>query len=81
MTPKEMTQITLNHWTTNYRKEIQSLPRTWLLRQAQACASLTRLEMDAQIAAGASEEQAWSEARSLFCMAPPPKYDPSTMDR
>jgi hypothetical protein len=72
-----MTQETLNHWSRNYRKEIKNIPRTWLLRQAQACATLTRMEMDVLIAGGLQREQAWSEARGLFCFAPPPKYEKS----
>ena len=76
MTPKAMVQTTLNHWTRNYREEIQGSPKDWLLKQAEACAQLTRLEMDVLVAGGLQEEQAWAEARSLFCLAPPPKYDP-----
>lgn len=77
MTPKAMTQTTLNHWNSNYPKEVSSLPKDWLLRQATACAELTRLEMDVLVAGGLQEEQAWAEARSLFCLTRPPKYDPS----
>lgn len=81
MTPKAMAQTTLNHWTRNYPQEIQNLPKEWLLRQAQACASLTRMEMDVLVASGLDEEQAWAEARSLFCLKPPPKYDPQAEAR
>ena len=77
MTPKAMAQTTLNHWTRNYREETQALPKDWLLRQAEAGAQLTRQEMDVLVAGGLQEEQAWTEARSLFCLTPPPKYDPS----
>lgn len=81
MTLQEMAQTTLNHWTRNYRQEIQNLPRTWLLTQARACAELTQMEMDVLTADGLQPEQAWAEARSLFCLAPPPKYDPSAETR
>lgn len=81
MTPQAMAQTTLNHWTRNYLAEIQNLPRDWLLRQAQACAQLTQMEMDVLMAGGLQHEQAWAEARSLFCLAPPPKYDPSAEAR
>lgn len=77
MTPKAMAQMTLNHWTRNYPAETRDLPKAWLLRQAEACAQLTRQEMDVLVAGGLQEEQAWAEARSLFCLKPPPKYDPS----
>lgn len=78
MTPKAMAQTALNHWTRNYPQEIRNSPKTWLQRQAEACAQLTRLEMDVLVAGGLDEKQAWTEARNLFCLKPPPKYDPST---
>lgn len=81
MTLMEMTQTTLNHWTRNYRQEIQDSPKEWLLRQAEACARLTQMEMDVLIAGGTPSEQAWAEARSLFCLTPPPNYDPSEETR
>lgn len=77
MTPKAMVQATLSHWASNHPTETKDLPKDWLLRQAQACAQLTRLEMDVLVAGGLSEAEAWAEARSLFCLAPPPKYDQS----
>lgn len=75
MPPNAMTQTTLNHWARNYPREIQNSPPEWLLGQALACAKLTRMEMDVLVAGGLQESQAWSEARSLFCLARAPKYD------
>ena len=75
MTNQEMTQATLDNWKSNHRQQIKGVPMDWLTRQAQACASLTRLEMQTLMDSGMSESEAWAEARSLFCMAKPPKYD------
>jgi hypothetical protein len=74
MTLEEMTQITLNHWMTNYPDRVKKLKAGWLEKQAQACARLTRKEMDMQILVGLDEETAWTEARAYFCLKPPPSY-------
>jgi hypothetical protein len=42
-----------------------------------AAAKLTRLEMDNLKALGLDEATAWTEARNLFCLAPPPRMDHS----
>ena len=52
-----------------------------VLKQAMACARLTRKEMDDLKAIGLDEELAWTEARNLYCLAPPPKSDLSQTAR
>jgi hypothetical protein len=37
--------------------------------ESLACANLTRMEMDTLKLGGTTEEQAWTEARNLFCLA------------
>lgn len=44
-------------------------------------ARLTRAEMDSLKAIGLDEETAWTEARNLYCLAPPPKSDLSAKPR
>lgn len=77
MTIPEMTQITLNFWMKEFRSQALKMPKQERINQAMACARLTRKEMEALMAVGLDEETAWTETRNLFCLAPPPKYDPS----
>ena len=75
MTIEEMTQQTINHWKMYYPEEYAALDGGWAMRQATACAKLTRSEMDAQkmVAPGMTDEEAWNESRNLFCLTPPPE--------
>ena len=72
MTLDEMQQATINHWLTYHRSAAMKLGKE-LPKQAKACAQLTRKEMDSLKMIGLDEETAWTEARNLFCLAPPPK--------
>ena len=75
MTNEEMTQATLNHWRMYYPKEYRKLGKEQALAEATACAALTRSEMNAikMVNPGMADEEAWAEARNLFCMTPPPE--------
>ena len=75
MTDAEIIQITLNHWKMYYPKEYGKLGKERALAEATACASLTRSEMNAikMVNPGMADEEAWAEARNLFCMTPPPE--------
>ena len=75
MTLAEMQQMTVNHWTKHFRGQTQKMGQEEVLKQALACARLTRKEMDDLKAVGLDEETAWTEARNLFCLARPPKSD------
>lgn len=75
MTLEEMQAITLRHWKENYPQGLKALGPKMAERQALACAKLTRMEMDALKAVGVDEETAWTEARSLFCLTPPPEIE------
>lgn len=75
MTLAEMQQMTVNHWTRYFRSQTQKMGQEEVLKQALACARLTRKEMDDLKAVGLDEETAWTESRNLFCLAPPPKSD------
>lgn len=76
MTEAEMIQETMAHWVTYHRAALNKMPKEERLEQATACARLTRMEMDSLKAIGLDEETAWVEARNLFCLTRPPKYDP-----
>ncbi len=73
MTLQEMQQATVNFWWTQFRSQAQAMGKEEVLKQAMACARLTRKEMDNLLMIGLDEETAWTEARNLFCLAPPPK--------
>lgn len=75
MTHAEMQQLTINHWMTNFRARAKEMGLEEMQKQAAACARLTRTEMDNLKAVGLDEETAWTEARNLYCLAPPPKSD------
>ena len=75
MTLAEMQQMTVNHWNKHFRGQTQKMGQEEVLKQALACARLTRLEMDSLKAVGLDEETAWTEARNLFCLAPPSIFD------
>lgn len=79
MTQTEMIQETMAHWLTYHRAALNKIPKAERLVQATACADLTRLEMDSLKAIGLDEETAWVEARNLFCLTAPPKYDQPQM--
>lgn len=70
MTLEEMQSITLETWKTNFPKEYRKLGRRAPM-EAMACAKLTRLEMDALKLIGLGEDEAWAEARTLFCLKRP----------
>lgn len=72
MTLEEMQQATLNHWLLYHRKACLKLGKE-APKQAMACARLTRMEMDDLKKIGLDEETAWTEARTKYCLAPPPK--------
>lgn len=72
MTLEEMQQATINHWVLYHRAAFLKLGKE-SLKQALACARLTRREMDDLKKIGLDEETAWVEARNLYCLAPPPK--------
>ena len=76
MTVEEMTQITLNHWKSYYPKEYRKTPKDYLKKQAAACANLTRTEMDCQkmVYPWMSDEDAWAEARGIFCLTKIPEW-------
>jgi hypothetical protein len=80
MTNEEMTQATLNHWRMYYPAEYRALGKEQALAEATACAALTRSEMNAikMVNPGMADEEAWAEARSLFCMTPPPEIQEET---
>lgn len=73
MTVEEMQQITLDHWLSHFRKDALKLGKAGLAKQSLACARLTRREMDDLKLIGIDEDTAWSEARSLYCLTPPPR--------
>ena len=73
--------MTVNHWTAHFRAQAKVMGREEVLRQAMACARLTRKEMDDLKAIGLDEETAWTEARNLYCLAPPPKSELSQTAR
>ncbi len=81
MTVEEMTQITLSHWKMNYPEKIKKIKQVmgkekgeeWIMRQAVECAKMTRSEMNTiKIGTQMTEEEAWAESRSLFCMTEAP---------
>lgn len=72
-----MQQMTVNFWTSKFRAQTSRMGQEEVLKQAMACARLTRKEMDALKEVGLDEETAWTETRNLFCLAPPPKSDHS----
>ncbi len=74
MTIEEMQQETTNDWMTYHRRAAKTLGIE-LLPQALAFAKLTRREMDSLKAIGLDEENAWLEARNLYCLAPPPTIE------
>jgi len=77
MTLPEMTQITLNFWMKEFRGLARKMPQQERIKQAMACARLTRKEMEVLMAMGMDEDTAWTETRNLFCLKAPPRYDPS----
>ena len=83
MTEQEMMQETLDFWRREYPKEFKMMPKDDAMRQATACAGLTRMEMDAlkRVNPKLTDEMAWSESRHLFCMTPPPvEPEPTARD-
>lgn len=87
MTLQEMAQETINFWMANFRRQALAMGKERLMEQAMACARLTRKEMDDLKEIGLDEATAWTEARNLYCLAPPPslstpqKSGPSLMAR
>lgn len=75
MTLEQMQQTTVNFWWTQFRSQAQAMGKEEVLKQAMACARLTRKEMEQLKTIGLDEETAWTETRNLFCLAPPPKSD------
>jgi hypothetical protein len=75
VTLEEMQQATMDFWLTNFPRRATKMGKEQLHRQAMGCAKLTRLEMDALKAVGLDEQTAWTEARNLFCLAPPPNVN------
>lgn len=73
MTLDEMQQLTINHWRTHFRARVKAMGKEETLKQAMACAKLTRREMDSLKKVGLDEQTAWTEARNLFCLTSPPK--------
>ena len=69
MTLDEMQQITLNHWRATDPARMRKLGPARVQEESLACAKLTRLEMNTLTKGGMSEEEAWAEARNLFCLA------------
>jgi hypothetical protein len=73
----EMVAMTMDHWRTRYPKEYEKLPKKALVRDAQARADLTRMEMDT-IKQGSplmSDAEAWTESMTIFCLQPPPELE------
>ena len=69
MTIEEMQQITLNHWRKTFPAMVKRVSPTTLLSESLASAKLTRLEMDTLMqGTGLSAQEAWAEARTLFCL-------------
>lgn len=69
MTIEEMQQITLNHWRARFPAMVKRTSPTTLLAESLASAKLTRMEMDTLMkGTGLSEQEAWAEARTLFCL-------------
>lgn len=75
MNLEQMQAVTLSHWKENYPAELKALGPEMAMRQARACASLTRMEMDTLILGGLDEATAWVEAKTLFCLTPPPEIE------
>lgn len=73
MTLAEMQQMTINHWTTHFGGATKAMGPGEVLKQAMACARLTRKAMDDLKLVGLDEETAWTETRNLYCLAAPPK--------
>lgn len=80
MTNDAMAQYTIDHWRTEYPEDFKRMEWKEAVRQAKACARLTRKEMDMAklINPGLTDDEAWSGACSLFCLTPPPV--PEEMD-
>lgn len=72
MTLAEMQQMTLANWATHHRAKMKALGRDEALKQAAACARLTRIAMDELKVIGLDEDTAWTETRGLYCFASPP---------
>lgn len=69
MTIEEMQQMTLNHWRKTFPQMVAKLSPKKLMEESLACAQLTRMEMDTlKQGTGLSEQEAWAEARTLFCL-------------
>jgi hypothetical protein len=77
MTIEKMMQMTLDTWRMYFPKKYRKLGKERALVEARACALLTRSEMDTikMMVPGMSDYEAWTEARTLFCIAPPPEID------
>lgn len=75
MTLEQMQAATISHWRENYPEALKKLGTEMAMRQARACANLTRMEMDTLMAGGLDEATAWVEARNLFCLTPPPEIE------
>lgn len=77
MTHEEMQSIAMDYLKTEHPEVAKFLGEERLLREAGGMASLARMEMDAikAIAPGMTDDEAWSEARSLFLVRPDWAYD------
>ena len=77
MTHEEIRAYVMQYLKNHHRKVSKFLGDERLLREAGAIAGLARMEMDAikAIAPGMTDNEAWSEARSLFLVRPDWAYD------
>jgi len=77
VTEEEMVLVVLEYWEQFHRSRYRKLGRERALREARACARLTRKEMDALklIVPGMTDYEAWTETRNIFCFNPPPKIE------
>lgn len=75
MTREEMIFQTKLHWLKYHSKAVKNWKPEDFMKQALAAADLTRMEMDSLMLIGLDEKTAWSEAKTLFCIAPPPRME------
>lgn len=73
MTLDEMKMQAIRHWKTYHRKLVKNWMPEDFQREAQAAAELTRQEMDDLKMIGLDERTAWTEVKTLYCIAPPPQ--------
>lgn len=73
VTNDQMLLMTLNHWEKQNKKKYKK-NQQFLEQEARAAVNLTRQEMEAikKVVPGMTDWEAWTEARTLFCITPMP---------